>query len=69
MRTSTRHRERSHRFDDLCVDAGRDPSTIQQSLVCFPSTPWQSVGTSRDMVGRFHEIGIDEFRAVLAHVA
>jgi len=54
--------ERSHRFDDLCVDAGRDPSTIRHSLVCFPPlTPWQSVEYFRDMVGRFAEIGIDEF--------
>jgi len=45
--------ERSHRFDDLCVDAGRDPSTIRHSLVCFPPlTPWQSVEYFRDMVGR-----------------
>jgi alkanesulfonate monooxygenase SsuD/methylene tetrahydromethanopterin reductase-like flavin-dependent oxidoreductase (luciferase family) len=54
--------ERGHRFDDLCVDVGRDPSTIRHSLVCFPPlTPWQSVEYFRDMVGRFAEIGIDEF--------
>lgn len=47
---------------DLCVAAGRDPSTIRHSLVCFPPlTPWQSVEYFRDMVGRFGEIGIDEF--------
>jgi alkanesulfonate monooxygenase SsuD/methylene tetrahydromethanopterin reductase-like flavin-dependent oxidoreductase (luciferase family) len=54
--------DRSHRFDDLCVDAGRDPTTIRHSLVCFPPlTPWQSVEYFTDMVGRFAEIGIDEF--------
>ncbi len=54
--------DRSHRFDDLCVTAGRDPTTIRHSLVCFPPlTPWQSVEYFRDMVGRFGEIGIDEF--------
>jgi alkanesulfonate monooxygenase SsuD/methylene tetrahydromethanopterin reductase-like flavin-dependent oxidoreductase (luciferase family) len=54
--------DRSRRFDDLCVAAGRDPSTIRHSLVCFPPlTPWQSVEYFRDMVGRFGEIGIDEF--------
>ena len=54
--------ERSHRFDDLCVDAGRDPTTVRHSLVCFPPlTPWQSVGYFSDLVGRFSEIGIDEF--------
>ena len=54
--------DRSRRFDDLCVAAGRDPSTIRHSLVCFPPlTPWQSVEYFHDMVGRFAEIGIDEF--------
>jgi len=54
--------ERSRRFDELCAAAGRDPTTIRHSLVCFPPlTPWQSVEYFRDMVGRFCEIGIDEF--------
>ena len=54
--------DRSHRFDDLCVAAGRDPASIRHSLVCFPPlTPWQSVEYFRDMVGRFSAIGIDEF--------
>jgi alkanesulfonate monooxygenase SsuD/methylene tetrahydromethanopterin reductase-like flavin-dependent oxidoreductase (luciferase family) len=54
--------DRSHRFDDLCADAGRDPATIRHSLVCFPPlTPWHSVEYFADMVGRFREIGIDEF--------
>lgn len=54
--------DRSHRFDDLCVGAGRDPAAIRHSVVCFPPlTPWQSVEYFRDMVGRFRAIGIDEF--------
>jgi alkanesulfonate monooxygenase SsuD/methylene tetrahydromethanopterin reductase-like flavin-dependent oxidoreductase (luciferase family) len=54
--------ERSHRFDDLCLAAGRDPSTIRHSVVCFPPlTPWESVDYFTDMVGRFADIGIDEF--------
>jgi alkanesulfonate monooxygenase SsuD/methylene tetrahydromethanopterin reductase-like flavin-dependent oxidoreductase (luciferase family) len=54
--------DRSHRFDDLCVAADRDPASIRHSLVCFPPlTPWQSVEYFRDMVGRYNEIGIDEF--------
>jgi alkanesulfonate monooxygenase SsuD/methylene tetrahydromethanopterin reductase-like flavin-dependent oxidoreductase (luciferase family) len=53
---------RSHRFDDLCADLGRDPTTIRHSVVCFPPlTPWESVEYFTDMVGRFAEIGIDEF--------
>jgi alkanesulfonate monooxygenase SsuD/methylene tetrahydromethanopterin reductase-like flavin-dependent oxidoreductase (luciferase family) len=54
--------DRSHRFDDLCADAGRDPATVRHSLVCFPPlTPWRSVEYFTDMVGRLTEIGIDEF--------
>ena len=54
--------DRSRRFDDLCADAGRDPSTVRHSLVCFPPlTPWESVSYFEDMVGRFRGIGIDEF--------
>lgn len=53
---------RSRRFDDLCVASGRDPTTIRHSLVVYPPlTPWQSVEYFQDMVGRFREIGIDEF--------
>lgn len=55
-------RDRSSRFDDLCTSLGRDPRTIRHSLVCFPPlTPWESVEYFRDMVGRFTNVGIDEF--------
>jgi len=54
--------DRSHRFDDLCAAVGRDPASIRHSLVCFPSlTPWRSVEYFQEMVGRFRDIGIDEF--------
>lgn len=55
-------RDRCNRFDDLCIELGRDPKGIRHSLVCFPPlTPWVSAGSFTDMVGRFSEIGIDEF--------
>ncbi len=55
-------RERSARFDDLCTGLARDPRSIRHSLVCFPPfTPWESVEYFQDMVGRYGEIGIDEF--------
>jgi len=55
-------RDRSRRFDDLCVDAGRDPMSIRHSLVAFYAlTPWESVEYFRHMVGRYAEIGIDEW--------
>ncbi|MGH9249477.1 MAG: LLM class flavin-dependent oxidoreductase [Acidimicrobiales bacterium] len=54
--------DRSRRFDDLCADVGRDPTAIRHSVVCFPPlTPWQSAEYFTDMVGRFRQIGIDEF--------
>ena len=55
-------RDRSARFDDLCAQVGRDPTAIRHSLCVFPPlTPWESAGYFRDMVGRYAEIGIDEF--------
>jgi alkanesulfonate monooxygenase SsuD/methylene tetrahydromethanopterin reductase-like flavin-dependent oxidoreductase (luciferase family) len=54
--------DRSHRFDDLCSDLGRDPSTVRHSIVCYPPlTPWESADYFVDMVGRFGEMGMDEF--------
>jgi alkanesulfonate monooxygenase SsuD/methylene tetrahydromethanopterin reductase-like flavin-dependent oxidoreductase (luciferase family) len=54
--------ERAKRFDDLAADLGRDPKQIRHSLVCFPPlTPWRSVAYFTDMVGRFADMGIDEF--------
>jgi len=55
-------RDRSALFDDVCAELGRDPERVWHSLVCFPPlTPWESVEYFRDMVGRYREIGIDEF--------
>ena len=55
-------RDRCSRFDELAAGLGRDPAQIRHSLVCFPPlTPWRSVDYFEDLVGRFGEIGIDEF--------
>jgi alkanesulfonate monooxygenase SsuD/methylene tetrahydromethanopterin reductase-like flavin-dependent oxidoreductase (luciferase family) len=54
--------QRCARFNDLCVENGRDPGAIRHSVVCFqPLTPWESPQYFADMVGRFRQIGIDEF--------
>ena len=54
--------ERCARFGDLCVSLNRDPTTIRHSLVCYPPlTPWESVQHFVDMIGRYRELGIDEF--------
>jgi alkanesulfonate monooxygenase SsuD/methylene tetrahydromethanopterin reductase-like flavin-dependent oxidoreductase (luciferase family) len=55
-------RDRCMRFDDVCAAVGRDPETIRHSLVCFPPlTPWESADYFGDMVGRYRDVGIDEF--------
>jgi alkanesulfonate monooxygenase SsuD/methylene tetrahydromethanopterin reductase-like flavin-dependent oxidoreductase (luciferase family) len=54
--------ERRTRFDELCVEFERDPTTVRHSLVCFPPlTPWESADYFTDMVGRLTDVGIDEF--------
>jgi alkanesulfonate monooxygenase SsuD/methylene tetrahydromethanopterin reductase-like flavin-dependent oxidoreductase (luciferase family) len=54
--------ERSRRFDDMCHEGRRDPRAIRHSVVCFPPlTPWESVDYFEQMVGRFAEIGIDDY--------
>jgi hypothetical protein len=54
--------ERSKQFDDFCVAYDRNPRTIRHSVVCYPPlTPWESPEHFVDMVGRFSEIGVDEF--------
>lgn len=54
--------ERSRRFDDVCAELDRDPTTIRHSVVCFPPlTPWESSEYFAEMVGRFRAGGIDEF--------
>jgi alkanesulfonate monooxygenase SsuD/methylene tetrahydromethanopterin reductase-like flavin-dependent oxidoreductase (luciferase family) len=55
-------RDRCARFDDVCAELGRDPTAIRHSLVCFPPlTPWESAEYFSDMVGRYGDVGIDEF--------
>ena len=55
-------RDRSELFDEICAELGRDPKRVRDSLVCFPPlTPWESSEYFHEMVGRYNEIGIDEF--------
>jgi alkanesulfonate monooxygenase SsuD/methylene tetrahydromethanopterin reductase-like flavin-dependent oxidoreductase (luciferase family) len=54
--------ERISRFDDLCVELDRDPKSVRHSMVCYPPlTPWESAEYFTDMVGRFRDMGVDEF--------
>ena len=55
-------RDRCTRFEDVCGEVGRDAKAIRHSLVCYPPlTPWESAEYFRDMVGRYGDVGIDEF--------
>jgi len=56
-------RERLGRLSALADAAGRDPRSLRKLLlVGFTDDPWsQSVDACADMLGRYREIGIDEF--------
>ena len=56
---------RNRILDEHCAAVGRDPSTIRRSLYGWaarlPSDPWESAAAFEDIVGRYGEVGIDEF--------
>jgi alkanesulfonate monooxygenase SsuD/methylene tetrahydromethanopterin reductase-like flavin-dependent oxidoreductase (luciferase family) len=56
-------RQRDALLDEYCVAIGRDPAAIGRSfLVGFAGdTPFASVDAFHEVVGRYREIGIDEF--------
>ena len=48
-------------LDDACARAGRDPKSLRRSLLAYKATPLASVSAFEDFVGRYREVGIDEF--------
>jgi alkanesulfonate monooxygenase SsuD/methylene tetrahydromethanopterin reductase-like flavin-dependent oxidoreductase (luciferase family) len=58
-------RERLARFDDYCLEAGRDPVLVRRSFLALahyvPDDYWASVGAFVDFVGRYAALGIREF--------
>ncbi len=62
--------DRSRRLDDLCVQIGREPSSVGRSFLVFessgnlagapPTRAFASVEAFRDLVGMYAEIGISE---------
>jgi hypothetical protein len=62
-------RERNEILDEQCEAIGRDPREIRRSFYGWASKmneqglpdPWQSTGAFEDVVGRYREVGIDEF--------
>jgi len=58
----TARRNKMH--DDYSSELGRDPTEITRSLLLFPrasDAPFDSDDAFKDFVGRYREIGIDEF--------
>lgn len=49
------------RLDEACAALGRDPTTIRRSLLAYKAAPLASVGAFEEYVGRYREVGIDEF--------
>ena len=57
-------RERNAVLDEQCAAIGRDPGSLRRSLyysIAREADPWASVDAFQDVVGRYREIGIDEF--------
>jgi F420-dependent oxidoreductase-like protein len=58
-------RERNAILDEHCAAIGRDPGQIVRSLYgwakLMPADPWSSVDAFGDVVGRYAEVGIQEF--------
>ncbi len=58
-------RARNETLDEACAEIGRDPREIVRSLYHWAAhadtDPWSSVDAFRDVVGRYAEVGIEEF--------
>lgn len=60
---------RNNLLDEHCSDVGRASAAIRRSLYCWSSMmeaqgmpdPWSSVGAFEEVVGRYVEVGINEF--------
>lgn len=57
--------ERNRILDEHCARIGRDPEEIVRSLygwaAIMPDDPWASVDAFEDVIGRYREVGINEF--------
>jgi hypothetical protein len=58
-------RERNEILTQHCHDIGRHPETIIRSLYgwasLMPSDPWGSVDSFEEVIGKYREVGINEF--------
>ena len=60
--TVSRTRQLSERLDDICAEIGRDPATIQRSVLalCPNPDPFSSLDAFDEYVGGYDAIGIGE---------
>jgi len=56
-------RERNQQLDEYCAALGRDPHEIERSLLCgfTPDRPFVSLDAFHEFVGRYRDVGIEEF--------
>lgn len=56
-------RERNQMLDEYCAARGRDPQTLRRSFLSGMTAekPFASLQAFHDFVGRYREVGIDEF--------
>jgi len=56
---------RNRILDDHCAEIGRDPDSIIRSLYgwasLMPADPWASPDAFAEVIGRYHEVGINDF--------
>ena len=57
--------DRNEQMDDFCAAVGRDPRTLRRSILAgggvTPDAVWSSPEAFRDFVGRYVEVGVNEF--------
>ena len=57
--------ERNKILDQHCAAIGRDPKSIIRSLygwaALMPADPWESIDAFHEVIGRYRDVGINEF--------
>jgi F420-dependent oxidoreductase-like protein len=62
--TTEEMRSRNAILDEACAEIGRDPREVLRSLyywVARAADPWSSTDAFLDVVGRYREVGVEEF--------